>query len=148
MLMKVLKVNEGTLRYHLHELEKKEMIREKKMNSIRCYNPVCNSHLGNDLGIDPGTCRVLSLIRDEPGISRKDLLMRSGMGRDGLTASLQKLKSKGLIAIDGRGNGSAYEPMSTRRLKKELTLILTEKFVNDEIDLETFKRSLEKIKDG
>jgi predicted transcriptional regulator len=141
-LMRSLQMNEGTLRYHLNHLERRELIRSKKEGVRRLYfatilSPSTDGH-NTDLSRDHK--RVLTLIRRHPGIKNPDLLSSIDLARNDLNRIIRKLKSEHLIWEVENGNGIGYEVITRKRLIEEMLLDLVERFLKGEIDQTTFMR--------
>ncbi|MDG6226095.1 MAG: hypothetical protein QCI82_11365, partial [Candidatus Thermoplasmatota archaeon] len=107
----VLKLNRGTLRYHLDILIRYDLITSRKDGNQCCFAPVDNSMEANRMGLDPISYTVLRWILDNPGSKRRDLRESTGLDNKTLTDALNKLKCKDYITVSGRGNGSSYEIM-------------------------------------
>lgn len=139
-LMRLLNINEGTLRYHLNYLERKELITSKKEGAKRLYFNSLSSAYGGE-GRDDLTrdqTRVYNIIRKYPGIKPKEILDRSELSRKGLRNILQKLQNEHLIWEVENGNGAGYEIVTRKRLMEEMLLDLAEKFLKGDIDRPTF----------
>ena len=138
-LMRALNLNEGTLRYHLRYLERKDLISSKKEGAKRVYFSSLSSSAGvykADLTRDQ--TRVLNVIRRNPGIGQKGILGYTELSRKGLKNIIQRLKKDHLIWELENGNGLGYEVITRKRLKEEMLIELAEKFLKDEIDQTTF----------
>jgi predicted transcriptional regulator len=139
-LMSLLDLNEGTLRYHLNYLERKELVVSKKEGVKRVY---FTSHLSNigpawraDLTKDQN--RVLCLIRKHPGIKPREILASTELSRNGLRNIIVKLKKEHMIWEVENGSGPGYELITRERLIEEMLLDLVDRFLNGEIDQSTF----------
>ncbi|MGA1873858.1 MAG: winged helix-turn-helix transcriptional regulator [Thermoplasmatota archaeon] len=140
-LSKVFGLNRGTLRYHLDYLEGEEKVRRVRKGNRNCY-------FSESLGA-PGRTRteemlgakhrrLLSAIKDNPGISRKELIRLTDLTREDLNYGLRKLKDRKVIWKTADGGDPCYEYISREKLAAEMMLIILEKFLDDEIDKETF----------
>jgi predicted transcriptional regulator len=149
-LMILLGLNEGTLRYHLNYLERKEMVRSRKEGSRRVYftsemSPSPDKWNG---GLTKDQNRVLSIIRKHPGIKPKDLHATTELSRRGLKNIILKLKKEHIIWEVENGNGPGYEIITRERLKEEMLLELAERFLKGEIDQSTFLHLKEWMEEG
>ena len=149
-IMKVFGINRGTLRYHMDYLLGEERVRSVRKGQQNCY-------FSNQRGaLDPVTgstdlngkqLRLLRAIRENPGISRKELLDLTKQSRDEVNYNLRRLKEKRIIWKIEDGGDPCYEYITKEQLAMEMMAIILEKFLDDEMDRETFlllKRKLEK----
>lgn len=153
-IMKVFGLNRGTLRYHLDYLEGEERVRSMRKGQQNCY-------YSNQIGaLDPITggsdltrkqIRLLRAIKNKPGISRKALIELTTQSREEVNYNLRRLKDKKVIWKITDGGDPCYEFITKEQLAAEMMAIILEKFLDDEIDRETFlmlKNKLEQQKDS
>ena len=140
VLMRSLGLNEGTLRYHLSYLERKQLVYSRKEGRKRIYFtsacPVLAPDIERDLSRDQ--TRVLNLIKESPGMNQGELLSHLNIHRRDLRDIIKKLESERLIWEVENGNGVCYEYITRERLVKEILLDLVERFLKGEIDQATF----------
>jgi predicted transcriptional regulator len=144
-LMRLLDLNEGTLRYHLNYLERKEMINSSKDGQKRIYFNSPGEGPGPGLDLTYQQTRVLNLIRRSPGISRSEIIETVPLTRRGLRYILEKLKKDHLIWENGKGPDARYEVINSRKVLDEMLLQLVERFLKGEIDQNTFLHLKERI---
>lgn len=139
-LMKSLDLNEGTLRYHLTYLERKELIYSRKSGRKRIYyTSVCpgfSMDIKRDLTKDQR--RVLNLIRKSPGMSQNEILSSINIYKKDLKGIIEKLVGDHLIWEVENGNGICYEYITKEKLVNEIILDLVERFLKGEIEQTTF----------
>jgi predicted transcriptional regulator len=148
-IRKVFRINRGTLRYHLDYLQGEERIRSVRSGQQNCYysnqrgamDPVTGSS-----ELNAKQLRLLRAIKEKPGISRKELLELTRQSREEINYNLRRLKDKKVIWKISDGGDPCFEYISQEQLAAEMMAIILEKFLDDEIDRETFlmlKRKLE-----
>ena len=142
LIRRILKIPEGTLRYHLQHLQRSNRIVREKQGKNLCYyskfrieNPEC--HL--DVKLNPDQELLIQLIRDDPGITRKELMIRSKLSRRSLNYDLRRLKDLRLVIQVETRDGKGYEALSKDRLKDEMFKILVDRLLNGELTLEKFR---------
>lgn len=132
-LKKVFDLNRGTLRYHMDYLRKNEEIVSKTHDGKKCY--YCISVRGNK---SDRSERVLQIILNEPGITRKSLMTRSKCDRKALSACIQTLKRKHLVVIKRENGSIMYWPLDDDELRRQAYKLLVRKLLDGEIDEEEF----------
>jgi predicted transcriptional regulator len=149
-ILKILKIPEGTLRYHLQHLQRSNRIVKEKKGKNLCYyskfrrdNPEC--HL--DAKLNSRQELLLGLIRNEPGINRKELMIRAKSSRRSLNYDLRRLRDLRLVMKVETGDGKGYEALSKDRLKDEMFKILVDRMLKGELTLEKFKLLKERLED-
>jgi len=141
-LMSSLKLNEGTLRYHLNYLERKDLIRSKKEGRRRLYFYTLNdsSVEGRNAVIGKYHKRVLTIIRRSPGIGVKEISGSLDMPRKEINSIIKTLEREHLIWSVEKVKGVGFEVVTREKLVKEMLYDLLEKFLKGEIDQSTFLR--------
>jgi len=132
-------LSKGTVRYHLDQLERSRMVRKEKRDGRSCY-------YGTGETLEPPgirnmsreQVRVFRMIRSSPGISHSRLLELSGLSKDQLRYHLKRLVRKGLVGSNNEGNEKIYRPVSENEVKKRVYIELVRRFLDGEIDEETF----------
>jgi len=141
-LMRLLDLNEGTLRYHLNYLEREERIRSRKEGASRVYYSLVHdpSQRSNAGGLTLGQRRVLSTIRKFPGIGASEIQGHTNLTRDSLNGILNRLKKEHIIWEVQNGHGAGYELITRERMLEEMLLDIVERFLRREMDQSTFLR--------
>ena len=143
-LMRLLELNRSTLRYHLRYLKRARKIDSRLENGRRCYFCLDETNtVRSAVDQDPDTLtktqkRMLRLIRDNPGITRKELARKTRISKSTVGYNIKKLAERNLLWEVPRGRETGYEYKSQEKLLDELSRLLIEKYVNNEIDKETF----------
>lgn len=145
MLKSVFRINEGTLTYHLKRLIREDMIVQKKKGRERCYVSLDTIHGRGHDQAGKGREKVYQLISDNPGMTRKELLRRTRMTGKELSQCIYDLRTESMIWKVKKGKKVAYEVITSRKVHDEMVLILTDRYLKDEIDLETLKRTKEAL---
>ncbi|MGA1866826.1 MAG: helix-turn-helix domain-containing protein [Thermoplasmatota archaeon] len=141
-ILNVMKIPEGTLRYHLEQLQRsRRIVSEKKGRNLVYYSTFHRDHpeCHADLDLNVSQKLLLDLIRDSPGATRKELLARSRLGRRELNYSLRRLGDLKLIWKVDTEDGQGYEVISKDRFKDEMFRILVDRLLSGEMDLERFR---------
>ncbi len=156
-LKKVLNLTNGTLRYHLNYLERAERICFNLEKGVRIYFPfnTINIFSEPDVGgvgkhraivLTNRQEQLLGIIKKYPGITQKDLVLRSKMNRFTLMNNLKVLIGLELIKKTPNGNNVYYEFITNEQLKYEILKRLVIKLLKKELSEERFlelKRKLE-----
>ena len=149
-IMKVFGINRGTLRYHLEYLLGEDRVRSVRKGQQNCYFSNSRAALDPVTGcsdLNGKQIRLLRAIKENPGISRKELLDLTKQSREEINYNLRRLKEKRVIWKIADGGDPCYEYITKEQLAAEMMAIILEKFLDDEIDRDTFlllKRKLEK----
>ena len=135
----------GTLRYHLGYLEKHRLLTSRLNGGHKCYYPTndTGSGLGNHPGLDMNTLTepqktILDLIQQRPGIQIGELETSTGLDRRVIQYNLERLRGLKIVWKVGNGRNTRYEYVTNERLREDLAKLLMVKFLNDEIDEETY----------
>jgi len=149
LLKSIFQINPGTLRYHLEYLEGEDRIKMIKRGNRKCYymDPVSGldpDHGHPDLNLHQR--RMIRVIKENPGISRKELICLTKQSREEVNYNLRRLKEKKVIWKVMDGGDPCYEYITKEQLAAEMMVIILEKFLDDEMDRATFvmlKRKIE-----
>lgn len=142
-MMRVLQVPEGTLRYHLDYLARKDRLNSGIRGSKRCYYPAELSGSGSFPGIDPSSLtkeqvRILNAVKGNPGITRREISEATNLEGKDISRSLRKLKGTGIIWQIQNGGEPGYEYITDEGLKREMLKLLVMKLLEGNIDEDTF----------
>lgn len=138
----VLNIPEGTLRYHLQQLQRSNrIVKEKKGRNLCYYSRFHRDHPECQLEADLSENQklLLDLIRDAPGTTRSELLSRSRLTRRELNYSLRRLRDLKLIWKTDTEYGEGYEVISRDRLKDEMFKILVDRLLKGDLSLDRFR---------
>ncbi|UCH88722.1 MAG: winged helix-turn-helix transcriptional regulator [Thermoplasmata archaeon] len=154
IIMNFLSLNKSTLTYHLKYLEKSNQITSKREGRQRHY--FCNQQPSieskNQLPIMENTLnknqqKILDLVKNQPGISVKDLNFRTRINQSTIEYNLNRLIELKLIWKVKTDNGIGYEYITKDILRKEMFNRLLKKLLTNEIDEETYHRIRRKLED-
>jgi predicted transcriptional regulator len=134
----VFKLNEGTLRYHLNYLIRTERIIQVMKNHKRTYLPA-GMALHKDVRLNRDQKRLMDLIKEAPGITRKELLERSRQSRKLLSYNLSRLNDLGLVWKIKEGRRIGYALITRDELHREAFAVLVDKLLENEIDIDRFR---------
>ncbi len=153
IIRKVFDLAESTLRYHLKYLESAEEIKSYLEGKTRCYYPVQNIIFTLRSETDFETYKlnftqqlIIEHVQRKPGITQKNLLIDTGLKRITAAYNIKKLIDFGVIRKEPNGRNICYFYISNIELRKQILKKLIVKFVNHELDEQTFlelKRKLE-----
>ena len=148
-IREVFDLTEGTLDYHLHYLERHGLMRSTSQGRQRLYYPVHAAAPG-ELQVrlpefDPASLtevqqRILTIIRQKPGMSISELETVSGMNRRVLQYNIKVLRERMVVVKQGNGRSTRYESATQEKLNEELNRFVIMKFLKGEIDEETYLR--------
>ncbi len=156
VLKRVFDLKDGTLRYHLDYLKKNDQITFNTKKGKRIYFPKKMDTLilkieKKDLKsyvLTYSQKKMISLIKENPGINQKELSKKMDMNRFTLRNNLNKLLQLCIIRRRNKNRNVCYEYISDDEIQHEILVNLIIKFLNKEIDEETFLRLRDKIKDN
>lgn len=127
VLKKIFGLKDGTLRYHLNYLEKKNMIETRLEEGQKCY---FRKEVGflEDNNIPPTEVQsdrkkevmILNVIKRHPGITQKELCKRSNLNRFTVIYNLRKLIDRGRIRVKREGRYVEYSYVSKVEMIKEI----------------------------
>jgi predicted transcriptional regulator len=139
-LLRLLDLNEGTLRYHLTYLERQERIRSVKEGGNRVYYSFIvprgkAPYIGS---FSVGQRRVMNTLRRFPRIGANEIRAHTNLTTATLTSILRKLKKERIIWEVETVDGVGYELITRERLLEEMLLDVVERFLKKKIDQATF----------
>lgn len=151
-LKNVFRLSESTLRYHLDYMMKKRRIALEKEGGKRCYYPYvrkCYPYPQGKVELNNEQQRLLDIISISPGISYRDLKVRSGLSNGTFTYNLNRLKEVRLVWRRRRDDGTGYEVVTRERIADSVFLLLLHKYLDGHLDrseLEDFFTKLEEYR--
>jgi predicted transcriptional regulator len=147
-------MNESTLKYHLHYLEKNEKIYSKPQGKYTCFyckhrtlskihaEPTKRSALVN---LSKTQKQLLDLIISRPGLTQKELAKLTNINRKSVSYSLKRLAEMKLVWVLKKDGKLGYEHITAEKLRLEMLSELVNKLLTDEIDEETFNKIKKKL---
>lgn len=145
IIKNVLNLTESTLRYHLKYLEGKNEIKSSKTGKIRCYYPVHRTILESKTESKSGQYklnitheRLINLIKHQPGITQKELIMKTRLKKMTIIYNIKKLVKLDLVQKEKNGKIIHYYYMTDEELRKKILGKLIKKLIDHEIDEHTF----------
>ncbi|MGA1873479.1 MAG: winged helix-turn-helix transcriptional regulator [Thermoplasmatota archaeon] len=145
VLKEIFGIPEGTLRYHLRYLERKERVRSSLVNGRRCYYTTDTNVVegrGPPHGSPPLTDvqeKILKIVRRSSGITQKELCSETSLNRFTLMYNLKKLMSGGYVRRYNVGREVHYEYISRERLEREVLRRAAIDLLKGRIDEDTFE---------
>jgi predicted transcriptional regulator len=110
-LKKHFDVNNGTLTYHLHKLEKEEILAHRNVGKYKLFYPDGVKMRGADVVISVLDKEILEIVSDNPGITTSRIIsdLKGTRSKRTLSRHIKDLERKELIEIvkDG-GDRRAY----------------------------------------
>jgi predicted transcriptional regulator len=110
-IRRALDLNIGTATYHLEVLSRSGLITSRLDGIYKRFYPT-NVPIppSNGGGISEVQQRVLTVIRDTPGITQKEIARLFGIRQSTLNYQVTRLEEKGLISAEKRGRSVHYFP--------------------------------------
>lgn len=146
-------LTDGTLRYHLSYLERKNEIKSCLEEKNKCYYPIENVifNIRPDLKLETHQLNktrelLLNTIQKQPGITQKELVFLTGLKRFIVTSNIKRLIDFGVVRKERDGKYIRYYYITDAELHKKIIKRLIVKLLNHEINEQTFlmlKRKLE-----
>ena len=96
-IKKGLGLNNGALTYHLHVLEKANKIKSRQDGIYKRFYPYSAVVPHNNGGLSEAQHRIVTTIRDLPGLSQNELGSVLGLPQSTLSYQLGKLEGLGLV---------------------------------------------------
>ncbi len=147
-------LNESTLKYHLHFLEKNKRITSAREGKLRCYYceykkevTIPTSQKIKHLNLSKSQQRVLNLIKRQPGIGKKELMRFTKMNKKTLSYNIDKLIENKLIWQVKDSGAIGYEFITKDNLRKEIYNRLLLRLLADEISEEKFLKIKKKLEE-
>jgi predicted transcriptional regulator len=153
VLKDIFGIPEGTLRYHLRYLEKKNRIISRIENGRRCFyaseaRPSSKHNIRGEGGrLSEVQNRILKAVRKREGITQKELCSLTKLNRFTLMYNINKLISSGIVRSYKRGREIHYEYISDSRLKNEILRRAAIDLLNGRIDEEAFEKIASRLKE-
>ncbi|WP_455392649.1 winged helix-turn-helix transcriptional regulator [[Eubacterium] cellulosolvens] len=152
-IKRIFDMKDGTLRYHLNYLETKKIIISFNKGNRKYYYPnekrVFSPKYESDFKIHKLSDTqdwILDTIQRYPGISQKELMLRTGLKRLTVVYNLKKLLDFKIIRKVKNGKFTCYQYISDEELRNKIMKSLIVQFLNYDIDEKTLlelKRKLE-----
>ncbi len=154
-IRKFFNMKNSTLEYHLHYLEKGQKITSRREGRHRCYyckhkgipnTAIYNNELNSLTDLQR---KILNQIKNEPGITNKELIEKTKLNRKKLSYNIKRLGKLNLIwMVKNNGGIIGYEYISKEKLRNEIYKRLIAKLLSKELDEETYfkiKKKLERL---
>jgi predicted transcriptional regulator len=125
--------SDSNLRYHLRTLEKNGEI--KSDDNKRIYYPI--GHLGESK-LNKTQQRLVNIIKRNPGITQKELSIKSKTNRLTTKNNINILVDKDMLSIIRIGKELHHFYIYPEELREKRVLRLITKFLLDKIDEETY----------
>jgi len=113
-IKRALDLNIGTATYHLEVLSRSGLVTSRQDGIYKRFYPT-NVPIppSNGGGISEVQQRVLTVIKDTPGIRQKEIARLFGIRQSTLNYQVTRLEEKGLISAEKRGRSVHYFPKQT-----------------------------------
>lgn len=153
-LKKFYDLNDSTLRYHLNYLERAQRISSNLESGKLHYYPYNSMSPGSNpsntnLQIHELTSHqehILNVIKHNPGINQTELIAKTNLKRHILSYNISQLIDKCLVRKTKHEKNVCYEYIPDELLQHEMLKVLAIKFLNNEIDEQTYLRLRSKLK--
>lgn len=153
-LKRIYDLNDGTLRYHVNYLARAQKITSKIEAGKLHYYPYARSVIDSN-PTNPNLRsheltshqeNILNAIRQNPGINQTDLIAKTFLKRHILTYNISQLIDLGMVKKNNHVRNVCYEYITDELLQYEMLKMLTIRFLNNEIDEQTFLKLKNKLK--
>lgn len=147
-IMRIVKVKESTLRYHLRYLERKEVVRTKEKRGRKAYFPSMEeTRKGYEKDLSKIQLKVLDIIDKDPGLDQKTLVSRMKGNRFLISYHLKRLMDMGLIRKVRDGKRVRYHRLSREELKRKILREMIDDLIDGEIDEERYLKLKKDLED-
>jgi predicted transcriptional regulator len=147
-------INESTLKYHLHYLEKNEKIYSQPQGRLTCY--FCKHRTVSEVYTEPGKRtavanltktqkQLIELIKSRPGLTQKELGKLTNINKKSISYNLKRLGELRLVWVVKKEGKLGYEYITKEKLRSEMLNELVNKLLANEIDEEKFKKIKKKL---
>jgi predicted transcriptional regulator len=142
-LAKIFDMNESTLRYHIDYLLRNGEITIRRSGVSKIFYPklIRNHYNGFENGkkvLTRSELRVLTIISNEPGITRTGIKNSVSMRSKDITYVITKLKERNLIWENSERSEKTYEIVTREKILSNAMVLLIKMFLDKEIDEPTF----------
>ena len=154
MIKRFFEMNTSTLKYHLNYLERTGKIVTKREGRRRCYYSTERTTLDTSITLIPRASidsltmtqkRLLNLIRNKPGITKKELMNKTKLHRKNLSYNIKRLGELKFIWVVKRDGVIGFEYITREKLRDEIFNRLVIRLISNEIDEETFHKIKKKL---
>ncbi|MEW5760277.1 MAG: winged helix-turn-helix transcriptional regulator [Candidatus Thermoplasmatota archaeon] len=108
LIKEKLAITNGTLTYHLSVLEREEQIKARNDGFRKRFYPFSMKIPERDLNISAFRARIISIIKEKPGISQKEIAELLGESREVAGYHLREMARDGLIKAKEKGREVLY----------------------------------------
>ncbi len=147
-IMRDLDINEGTLRYHLRVLLKEGGVKTAKEGRKRIYYTGASAPgkvKEGPLKLTRSDERVLSMIGEHPGCSKKDIIRSMEITGKELERVLSRLEGERRIWRIRENGRTTFEKVTAEGIRERMLLDLALMFLDGKIDEPTFLMMKERI---
>jgi predicted transcriptional regulator len=145
-----LEINQGTMRYHLEVLIKEGKVVLRRISNRNHFFPTkARSRMNIASHLTRNQSRVLTIINDEPGITKSKIYERINITKEGLNYILNHLQKDGLIWKMKKEGVITFQPVTKQMILDEVMLDIIQMLIDKRIDQQTFlilKKQIEEEK--
>jgi predicted transcriptional regulator len=153
-LKKFYELKDSTLRYHLNYLERAERITVKlEGGQLHYYSYNSNATAANRMSGNPKTPelsprqeQILNIIKHYPLINQTELIQKTVLKRHILIYDIAQLINWSMVRKVKQEKNVCYEYITDELLQYEMLKLLAIRFLNNEIDEQTFLKLKNKLK--
>jgi predicted transcriptional regulator len=150
-LVRSIGLAEGTLRYHLKYMERKDLIQSERIDGRKRYFSPETKHLkkvrrkGLEIGLSGKQRRLMDLIGSNPGIDQKRLCRLSRFNRFVVSYHLDKFEKLGIVKKERSGRNVLYHKTDENELRRRIISAMVEDLSKGKMDEERFLRLMDDI---
>jgi len=107
-IKKVLGLPNGTLTYYLKALEKEGVVRSERDGFLKRFYPVGEKESTEVLELTEIQKNISNIIKNNPGISQKDILTRLDISQQNLSYHIHLMSDARIIKVERKGRRNKY----------------------------------------
>ena len=151
-IKKFFDMNKSTLTYHLKYLIRHGKVTSKLEDGQRCYycaykikHRIHSFITEKQAHLTEVQEQLVTIIQNQPGVTNKELMLKTKLNRKNLSYNIKKLRDKKLIWSVKTDGILGYEYITKEKLRHEMVTRLISRLLAEEIDESTYHKIKNKL---